>query len=92
MNVRNLKTTLEEKGSKNANSTLTALSHWVRRIFDSDKGQLETASIEDIETLEKLVNMGIVSLRRGGGDNIIAELTKDGRELYMDFVKLGYYL
>lgn len=92
MDVRKLKTTMEQKGNKNASNTLTSVSHWVRKIFDSNKGQLETSSIEDMETLEKLVHLGIVSLKRGSGDMIITELTKEGRELYMDFVKLGYYL
>ena len=93
MDVRTLKNSMEEKAGKtNANSLLTSVSHWMKRIFDSGKGQYETRDFNDVEALEKLVEFGIVTLRRGSGDNIIAELTKDGKELYMDFMKLGYYL
>lgn len=93
MDVRKLKNTLEERADKpKVNNMLTSVSHWVRRIFDSNKGQYETADFNDIETLEKLVELGIVSMRRGSDNSIVAELTKEGKELYMDFTKLGYYL
>ena len=94
MDVRTLKNTLEEKAGKDSsNKMLTTVSHWMKRIFESNKGQYETRDFNDIEALEKLVALNIVALKRGSGrDNIIAELTKDGKELHMDFTKLGYYL
>ncbi len=94
MDVRTLKNNMEQHaGKSDTNNMLTSVSHWVRRIFDSNKGQYETGDITEIDTLQKLVDLGIVQMKKGAEKGlIIAELTKDGRELHMDFVKLGYYL
>lgn len=93
MKVRELKGSLEQQVDKvKLNPMMTSISHWVRRIFDSPKGQLTTYNFGDIDTLEKLAEIGLVSLKKGGGDNVIAELTEGGRELYRDFTALGYYL
>lgn len=93
MKVRDLKNELEkmiDKGS--VNRYLTSVSHWTKRIFESDKGQYITRDMLEIDTLENLANIGIVSIRKGGGDNVIAELTPEGKELFRDFTGLGYYL
>ena len=93
MKVRDLKNQLENTTDKGSiNKHLTSISHWLKRIFDSDKGQYATKDFNEIDTLENLANFGIVSLKKGGGDTIVAELTKDGRELLQDFTGLGYYL
>jgi len=93
MKVRDLKNELEKMADKgSANRYLNSISHWVKRIFDSDKGQCVTRDFQEIDTLENLANLGIVSLRKGSGDNIIAELTDSGKELLRDFTGLGYYL
>lgn len=94
MDVRQLKTILEERNpGGNANKQLTTISHWVKRIFDSDKGKHEAGDITEVDTLQKLADLGIVQMKKGSEKGLIlAELTKEGRELYMDFMKLGYYL
>jgi len=93
MKVRDLKNQLENTTDKgNVNRYLISISHWLKRIFDSDKGQYATRDFGEIDTLENLANFGIITLRKGSGDTIVAELTKDGRELLQDFTGLGYYL
>ena len=81
---------MADKGS--ATKYLNSISHWIKRIFDSDKGQYITRDFNEIDTLENLANLGIVALRKGDSDNIIAELTHEGKELFRDLTGLGYYL
>lgn len=94
MNVRALKNTMEQHaGKSDTNKMLTSVSHWVKRVFDSTKGQYEAGDITEIDTLQKLVDLGVVHMKKGPEKGlIIAELTPAGKELYMDFVKHGYYL
>ncbi len=93
MKVRDLKNELEKSADKNSvNKYLTSVSHWVRRIFDSGNGQYTTRDFNEIDTLETLAGIGIISLKKGSGDNIVAELTEEGRELFRDFTGHGYYL
>ena len=93
MKVRDLKNELEKNTDKmKVNKHLTSISHWIKRIFDADKGQYVTRDFNEINTLETLTGLRIISLRKGSGDDIIAELTEEGRELFRDFTGHGYYL
>jgi methionine aminopeptidase len=93
MKVRDLKTELEKNIDKaKVNKYMTSVSHWIKRIFESDKGRYVTRDFNEIDTLETLAGMDLISLRKGDGDNIIAELTDSGRELHQDFTGHGYYL
>lgn len=91
MKVRDLKEMLEKSGSGNSRA-LTSVSHWVKKVFESDKGRYTTMDLIEVGALENLAGLGIVSLEKGDDDNIIAELTKEGKELMRDFTGLGYYL
>ncbi|MBI3259227.1 MAG: hypothetical protein HYZ54_07130 [Ignavibacteriae bacterium] len=93
MKIRDLKNNLEQNLNKvRANKYVNSISHWIKKIFDSEKGQYNTNDFNEINTLENLAGIGIVSLTKSPADEVIAELTPEGKELHKDFIAHGYYL
>jgi hypothetical protein len=93
MKVRDLKSRLESSaGRAKINQLLTNVSHWMKLVNESPSGTYAADNMRDIEALEKLAGLGLVAMKKGGGTAILAELTNDGKELYRDFMGLGYYL
>jgi len=90
MKIKNLLTVLElEMGNKETTKTLISTSHWVSAIFQAK--YYVVGNPKDIRMIRKLEVLGIVKMRKRGQE-VVATLTKEGRELYQDFYKHGYYL
>jgi len=70
------------------NKTLTSVSHWVRTLRKTK--EFEAAEEKDKKALEKLALLKLATLKNQG-ETMKAKITEDGKELYLDFFKLGYY-
>lgn len=70
--------------------TLTSISHWVRKIRKAK--ELEVTEDKDKKALDKLELLKIVTLKKVKKGKIYkAKITEEGKELYIDFFKHGYY-
>ena len=87
MKVKDLKERLITLGAdRNVTNTLTSISHWTKAIFMASEGKYAAGPEKDVAMLKKLEALGLVEVEGGA-----ARLTKDGKELYMDFLGHGYY-
>ena len=77
-------------GEGKVNPLLTVISHWTKKIFDSPKLELIVSDPKDINSLRQLGGMKIVEITEGK-NRIKAKLTKEGKDLYWDFMAKGYY-
>lgn len=71
------------------NKTLTSVSHWMRTLRKTE--EFEAAEEKDKKALEKLALLKLATLKNREGEIVKAKITEDGKELYLDFFKLGYY-
>lgn len=91
MKVRQLSDSLElAYGEGRTHNLLTVFSHWMKKLFDSPKTEYATSDANDIAALRKLAKMRIVEVSESGG-KLTARLTKEGKDLYWDFMAKGYY-
>ena len=65
----------------------TLVSHWVRLVRKSEK--VEVTEKKDKKALELLVHLKIITLTKG--NTYKAKINEEGKELYVDFFKHGYY-
>ena len=89
MKVRDLNNLFAlEMSDVQLNKTLTSLSHWVRTIRKTE--EFEASEEKDQQAVEKLALLKIATIKKQG-DTLKARITEEGKELYLDFFKLGYY-
>lgn len=89
MDVRELKNFLELKMDEaKAGQVLKTYSHWLAAVFEA--GEYVTSNPKDTGPLKSLELIGMVELGESGG-RVKARLTKEGKGLYFDFKKRGYY-
>ena len=89
MKVRELKNFLElQLDESQVTKTLNGYSHWIAAIHKA--GEYVTSNPKDTQSLKRLEDLKVVELKEVKGQ-LVATLTKSGRELYQDFYGHGYY-
>lgn len=69
---------------------LTAISHWVNKLRTAQEGYRAVLP-QDIQTVKRLKELHIVEITREDAAGVTAVLTKEGKELYKDFIAHGYF-
>ena len=88
MKIRQLKDSLLVAMTESeAERVLTSISHWVRTLKVVGYPEAKPADIAALERMEKL---RIITMERKGSKATVS-LTKDGIELYQEFLSRGYY-
>jgi len=91
MKVRQLSDALAiTHGEGKVNQLLTVISHWTKKLFDSPETEYITSNEKDMKSLYFLRELKIIELAENAGQ-ATAKLTKEGKDLYWDFLGKGYY-
>lgn len=91
MKVKDLKNALALiVGEGREGHLLVSISHWVNRLRTAQEGYRAVLP-QDIQTVKRLKELNIVEITGQDTEGVTAVLTREGKELYRDFIAHGYF-
>lgn len=86
----------EMTGRQDNDKRVRAIAHWLERVRTSDGGVYRCYDEEEVPSLMRLAEMGLLSLNEGERSEKIgtvhAKLTHSGEELCKEFAAAGFFV